>query len=101
MSQERIATSEDARVPDREDDHERRNQLQADLFRQTLARLRSLRSRRPSDPAHAQDDDQRRQERRKGRGGRRRLDRGVPWWQKGLAFAIVCAILRCWRLLRR
>src|SRR5687768_8638240 len=35
-----------------------------------------------------------------GRGGRRRTDQGRPWWQKGLFFAALCAVLRCWRLFR-
>jgi hypothetical protein len=35
-----------------------------------------------------------------GRGGRRRTDPGIPWWQKGLVFAAICAVLRCWRLFR-
>ena len=34
------------------------------------------------------------------RGGRRRGDRGRPWWQTGIAFAMVCAVLRCWRFFR-
>jgi hypothetical protein len=34
--------------------------------------------------------------RQRGRGGRRRIDRGRPWWQKGLFFGAVLAILR-WR----
>ena len=36
-----------------------------------------------------------------GRGGRRRTDQGRPWWQKGLFFAALCAVLRCWRFVRR
>jgi hypothetical protein len=35
--------------------------------------------------------------RKSGRGGRRRGDRGRPWWQKGLVLAALCAISRCWR----
>lgn len=35
-----------------------------------------------------------------GRGGRRRRDRGVPWWRGGLWFAALCALLRCWRWFR-
>jgi hypothetical protein len=34
--------------------------------------------------------------RERGRGGRRRSDRGRPWWQKGLFFGTVLAIVR-WR----
>jgi hypothetical protein len=46
--------------------------------------------------------DRRQGERRQsGRGGRRRGDRGRPWWQKGLVFAALCAIARCWRWVRR
>src|SRR5688572_22189302 len=34
-------------------------------------------------------------------GGRRRTDRGRPWWQKGLFFAGLCVALRCWQVFRR
>jgi len=34
--------------------------------------------------------------REQGRGGRRRGDRSRPWWQKGLFFGAVLAIVR-WR----
>jgi hypothetical protein len=39
--------------------------------------------------------------RERGRGGRRRGDRGRPWWQKGLLFGVLCALLRCWRFFGR
>jgi len=39
--------------------------------------------------------------RQRGRGGRRRTDRGRPWWQKGLVFAAFCVALRYWRVVRR
>ena len=45
--------------------------------------------------------DRRQSDRRLGRGGRRRNDRGRPWWQKGLLFGAICAVLRCWRFFGR
>jgi hypothetical protein len=47
--------------------------------------------------------EERRDSRRKAgsRGGRRREDKGLPWWRGGLAFAALCAALKCWRWLRR
>jgi hypothetical protein len=39
--------------------------------------------------------------RQRGRGGRRRGDRGRPWWQKGLFLGALCALVRCWRWVGR
>jgi hypothetical protein len=36
-----------------------------------------------------------------GRGGRRLGDQRLPWWRKGLVFAAICGVLKCWRYVRR
>ena len=86
----------------REHDHQRRNYLQGELMRRTIERLRQARAARAGLPPAAQTVDQRTSERRGSRrGGRRSGDRRLPWWRTGLYFAALCAILRCWRVLRR
>jgi hypothetical protein len=49
-----------------------------------------------------QEMDRRRRYRRAGKvGGRRRHDRGLPWWRGGLSFAALCLLLRYWRVIRQ
>jgi hypothetical protein len=51
-------------------------------------------------PAITRRDDRGTDRRQGGRGGRRRTDQGIPWWQKGLVLATLCAVLRWWRVFR-
>ena len=108
MPEDRFAGDRD-RPADREQEHAKRNEEQGELVRHAVEQLRERRDRQrrtldanggnePWDPI---ENDRRLMDRRAGgRGGQRRSDRGLPWWQKGLAFALLCAILRCWRFFR-
>jgi hypothetical protein len=39
--------------------------------------------------------------RRNSRSGRRKGDRRWPWWRQSIAFAAICAVLRCWKWFKR
>ena len=105
MSEHRAAIDA-ATDHDRELDHARRNHLQGELIRREVERLRRLREltnawSQQTATVPSLEERRHSNSRRGGRGGRRRGDLGRPWWQKGVAFAAVCALLRCWRIFRR